>query len=107
LEGLDTWMGQMEDASEEGVLMCQASDDAGRFLCEFIYYTSLRINQNATLFIHVPPLYKPFGAMEIAGSIKTVILKVLEQKNLALPEDQCVSDLQKVVLAMDELPAFD
>ncbi|GAV02820.1 hypothetical protein RvY_13338 [Ramazzottius varieornatus] len=59
------------------VPVCQLSTDAGRYLCEFIYYTSLRINPNATLFIHVPPLYKPFSAHDIAMAIKTVILKVV------------------------------
>lgn len=59
------------------VPVCQLSTDAGRYLCEFIYYTSLRINPNATLFIHVPPLYKPFSANDIALAIKSVIMKVV------------------------------
>ncbi|XP_020278178.1 pyroglutamyl-peptidase 1 [Pseudomyrmex gracilis] len=34
------------------------SDDAGRYLCEYIYYKSLSINQAKTLFVHVPDLCK-------------------------------------------------
>ncbi|CUS13842.1 unnamed protein product [Tuber aestivum] len=52
-------------------LPIKVSDDAGRFLCEFIYYTSLKaacekegngkLKSEKVLFMHVPPLAEPFG----------------------------------------------
>ncbi|OQV19072.1 putative Pyroglutamyl-peptidase 1, partial [Hypsibius exemplaris] len=97
LDGLHTWFeGAATDRSPEqsqhgATLQCQMSEDAGRFLCEFIYYTSLRINEKATLFIHVPPLDKPFGAAEIADAIKTVILRVCEQNNFTATTEEAAA----------------
>lgn len=34
------------------------SDDAGRYLCEYIYYQSLAIEPTRTLFVHVPDFDK-------------------------------------------------
>ncbi|XP_011498231.1 PREDICTED: pyroglutamyl-peptidase 1 [Ceratosolen solmsi marchali] len=38
---------------------CKASisDDAGRYLCEYIYYQSLSIGEPQVLFVHVPDLH--------------------------------------------------
>ncbi|XP_072943088.1 pyroglutamyl-peptidase 1-like isoform X2 [Epargyreus clarus] len=33
-----------------------ASKDAGRYLCEYIYYTSLSMDNMRTLFVHVPEI---------------------------------------------------
>lgn len=32
------------------------SKDAGRYLCEYIYYTSMKCNSKNTLFVHVPEI---------------------------------------------------
>ncbi|PWW73669.1 hypothetical protein C7212DRAFT_346955 [Tuber magnatum] len=52
-------------------LPIKASDDAGRFVCEITYYTSLKaacekdgngkLKSEKVLFMHVPPLAEPFG----------------------------------------------
>ena len=34
---------------------CELSDNAGDYLCNFIYYKSLTIAQNRSVFVHVPP----------------------------------------------------
>ncbi|XP_055347043.1 pyroglutamyl-peptidase 1-like [Paramacrobiotus metropolitanus] len=80
---LETLVAGEEGRCEDSVLSCQISDDAGRYLCEFIYYTSLTIDPTRTLFIHVPPLYKPFSPREIGRAVKNVILKVVG-KNTAV-----------------------
>ncbi|KAG0128283.1 hypothetical protein HOY82DRAFT_30109 [Tuber indicum] len=61
---------QPEETPDEE-LPIKVSDDAGRFLCEFTYYTSLKaacekegngkLKSEKVLFMHVPPLAKPFG----------------------------------------------
>nr|CAD7447717.1 unnamed protein product [Timema bartmani] len=54
------------------------STDAGRYLCEFIYYTSLSIDASRTLFIHVPPLNKTYSAEKMAACIKTIISVIIK-----------------------------
>ncbi|CAE1249597.1 pcp [Acanthosepion pharaonis] len=55
------------------------SDDAGRYLCDFSYYTSLYINRRRCAFIHVPTLDKRYTAEELAYGLKVAILSMLEQ----------------------------
>ncbi|XP_018571007.1 pyroglutamyl-peptidase 1 [Anoplophora glabripennis] len=56
-----------------------SSTNAGRYLCEFIYYTSLNINRNKSLFVHVPPLNEPYTAEQLAEGLLEIIRCVLEQ----------------------------
>uniref|UniRef100_A0A224YXE0 Pyroglutamyl peptidase i n=1 Tax=Rhipicephalus zambeziensis TaxID=60191 RepID=A0A224YXE0_9ACAR len=57
----------------------ETSNDAGRYLCEFIYFTSLRISP-WTVFIHVPPVDEPYSVQQLACTVSTIILQLLEQK---------------------------
>lgn len=43
-----------QDLKEKHDCIACVSKDAGRYLCEFIFYQSLSVNQYRTLFIHVP-----------------------------------------------------
>lgn len=54
-----------------------ASNDAGRYLCDFIYYTSLHCGDAPALFIHVPPLNKPYSSAQIASALKLIIETIL------------------------------
>ncbi|KAK2179578.1 hypothetical protein NP493_482g00019 [Ridgeia piscesae] len=51
--------------------------DPGRYLCDYIYYTSLHINPFCTAFIHVPPLNQPYTARQLAVAIRIAILAML------------------------------
>ncbi|XP_071448829.1 pyroglutamyl-peptidase 1 [Hetaerina americana] len=68
---------------ERGTLAC-VSSDAGRYLCEFTYYTSLSFDKDRTIFIHVPELDKPHTATELAEGIarviKSMIARVTKEK---------------------------
>ncbi|KDR16265.1 hypothetical protein L798_09684, partial [Zootermopsis nevadensis] len=55
------------------------SSNAGRYLCEFTYFTSLNIDNLRTIFIHVPELNNPFSAADLAKGIKA-ILRILIKK---------------------------
>ncbi|XP_045206049.2 pyroglutamyl-peptidase 1-like [Mercenaria mercenaria] len=55
------------------------SHDAGRYLCDFSYFTSLHINRNRTAFIHVPPLGQPYSIEELVEALRVAILGMLEQ----------------------------
>nr|CAG4638778.1 EOG090X0F1W [Cyclestheria hislopi] len=68
---------QMIDSSCE-VTAC-VSDDPGRFLCDYIYYSSLNIDASRAAFIHVPVLGKPYTALQLAQALKIAIKSMLEQ----------------------------
>lgn len=55
------------------------SSDAGRYLCDFIYYTSLHVNSTPVLFVHVPELGKPYTVHQIANALKTIIEVLLDE----------------------------
>ena len=64
--------------SECGVIAV-LSTDPGRYLCDFIYYTSLHQDKSKVAFIHVPPLNSPYTAEELAVGIQKAIHAMLEQ----------------------------
>lgn len=53
------------------------SSDAGRFLCEFIYYQSLFIDSKRTVFIHIPDLDDQFTVENLAETIQLIICELL------------------------------
>jgi hypothetical protein len=53
------------------------SNDAGRFLCEYIYYQSLFIDQTRTVFIHIPDLNECFTVENVAETIQSIIYELL------------------------------
>nr|CAG4642094.1 EOG090X0F1W [Eurycercus lamellatus] len=65
-------------SSDCGVVSC-VSDDPGRYLCDFIYYTSLSIDRARVAFVHVPVLNKPYTALQLAQAIKSAIAAMLYQ----------------------------
>lgn len=58
------------------------SKDAGRYLCDFTYYTSLYQSHGRSAFVHVPPLGKPYSAVQLGRALRAIIeemMNVLEQ----------------------------
>ncbi|ESO07559.1 hypothetical protein HELRODRAFT_75940, partial [Helobdella robusta] len=58
------------------------STDPGRYLCDFIYFSSLTINKSRTTFIHVPPLDRPYSARQLAEGLRLAIVAMLQQLKL-------------------------
>ncbi|KAF7692450.1 pyroglutamyl-peptidase 1 [Silurus meridionalis] len=54
------------------------SEDAGRYLCDYTYYTSLYLGNGRSAFVHVPPLGKPYSAEQLAQALRAVILEMLD-----------------------------
>lgn len=53
------------------------STNAGQYLCDFIYYSSLYLNRAPVLFVHVPPLDKPYTKSQLAEVLKHIVEIVL------------------------------
>lgn len=56
------------------------SKDAGRYLCEYIYYTSLSVDNTRTLFIHVPDT-NVYSSEQTARALEKILDLCLEQVN--------------------------
>ncbi|CAG4989383.1 unnamed protein product [Colias eurytheme] len=55
--------------------------DAGRYLCEYIYYTSLSVDNTRTIFVHVPDL-KIYSSEQTARALERILDLCLEQVKL-------------------------
>uniref|UniRef100_H3D0H4 Pyroglutamyl-peptidase I n=2 Tax=Tetraodon nigroviridis TaxID=99883 RepID=H3D0H4_TETNG len=55
------------------------SKDAGRYLCDYTYYTSLHLGHGRCAFIHVPPLDKPYSSRDLGRALQAAILEMLKQ----------------------------
>jgi hypothetical protein len=53
------------------------SEDAGRYLCEYIYYQSLFIDRKRTVFIHIPEFDEKFTIQNVAETIQLIIYELL------------------------------
>ncbi|XP_038157861.1 pyroglutamyl-peptidase 1 [Cyprinodon tularosa] len=75
-------------ASGLGVAV-SVSKDAGRYLCDFTYYTSLYLSHGRSAFIHVPPLGKPYSGEELARALQAIIREMLELLDQAEEKIHC------------------
>lgn len=57
----------------------ETSHDAGRYLCDFIYYTSLHHGASPVVFVHVPELDNPYTAKQLGTALKHLIEVLLEK----------------------------
>ncbi|KAM8838849.1 pyroglutamyl-peptidase 1-like [Synchiropus picturatus] len=53
------------------------SKDAGRYLCDYTYYSSLFLGHGRAAFIHVPPLGKHFSSLDLGTALQVVIREML------------------------------
>ncbi|KNC74680.1 hypothetical protein SARC_12780 [Sphaeroforma arctica JP610] len=63
-------------------LKIERSNDAGRYLCNFSFYLSQALTNNAipVLFIHVPPIGHPHTKDELTRGIKAILECVVKQR---------------------------
>ncbi|XP_034640853.1 pyroglutamyl-peptidase 1-like protein isoform X2 [Trachemys scripta elegans] len=55
------------------------SRDAGRYICDYTYYTSLYYGNRRAAFIHVPPLSKLVTADFLGKALQIIIVEMLKQ----------------------------
>ncbi|CAL1579192.1 unnamed protein product [Knipowitschia caucasica] len=65
------------------------SKDAGRYLCDYTYYTSLFVGNGRAAFVHVPPLGKPFSSEELGRALQAVVTEMLLQLEGGATEALC------------------
>lgn len=73
---MDTVCERVND-SDLGVTI-SVSKDAGRYLCDYTYYTSLYLGQGHSAFIHVPPLGKPYSSHDLGRALQAAIQEMLK-----------------------------
>uniref|UniRef100_A0A8D9A1W3 Pyroglutamyl-peptidase 1 n=1 Tax=Cacopsylla melanoneura TaxID=428564 RepID=A0A8D9A1W3_9HEMI len=62
-----------------GKVGIELSCDAGRYLCEYIYYTSLCMDKSRCVFIHVPPINEPYSLKQLTQSLLSIIFILSQQ----------------------------
>ncbi|KAL2097083.1 hypothetical protein ACEWY4_006290 [Coilia grayii] len=69
------------------------SKDAGRYLCDYTYYTSLYLGNRRCAFVHVPPLGKRHTAGDLGRALQAAILEMLkmlkDQRNHGQDGNHC------------------
>jgi len=76
----------MQDLSLQVSKQCQdlgveteVSDDAGNYLCDFVFFKSLHATSGKSLFVHVPPIEKPYTVPQMTAGLKAVVKNVIKQ----------------------------
>lgn len=69
----------LTDCNASSVMTVNRSDDAGRYLCEFVYYTSLKVDQGQTLFVHIPVLDEKNTLEKVTKTLEVVLSCCLKQ----------------------------
>ncbi|XP_048225502.1 pyroglutamyl-peptidase 1-like protein isoform X1 [Perognathus longimembris pacificus] len=55
------------------------SGDAGRYVCDYIYYSSLHHGNGHAVLVHVPPLSRGLPASLLGKALQVIIQKMLEE----------------------------
>ena len=66
------------DGSDSKVVI-ESSTNAGRYLCEYIFFKSLELKRAPVLFIHVPDLTGDVNSEHVAKAVRCVIEACLSQ----------------------------
>ncbi|XP_008551584.1 pyroglutamyl-peptidase 1 [Microplitis demolitor] len=66
-----------EEVNKKGVCKACVSDNAGRYLCEYTYYQSLRVQCKRTIFVHVPD-FNVYPTSLTAQGLDTIVCHLLE-----------------------------
>ncbi|KAJ2948765.1 hypothetical protein O0L34_g8024 [Tuta absoluta] len=76
--------------------------DAGRYLCEYIYYTSLSRDNTRTLFVHVPDT-NIYSSEQTARGLERILDLCMEQILEGEETDAVADDLERANLSDNEV----
>ena len=71
-----------EDFSKQGMgVEACVSEDAGHYLCDFVYFKSLHSMCGKSLFVHVPEVGegKPYSIQQMSRGLSVIIKNIISQ----------------------------
>ncbi|XP_030030092.2 pyroglutamyl-peptidase 1 [Manduca sexta] len=95
VEGLCKEFNDSISPEEKTSAVC--SKDAGRYLCEYIYYTSLSVDNKRTLFVHVPDI-NVYPSEQTARGLERILDICLDQINQAEQTKEVTEKLKETNL---------
>ena len=71
-------LSESETIQESGLKILQ-SKDPGRFLCGYVYYCSLYLNDGKSLFVHVPDFDEKITLEVLTNVVEKIIQEIVKQ----------------------------
>lgn len=87
---------------KQGDVKIELSFNAGQYLCDYIYYTSLYLNKGPVLFVHVPSLDEPYSQPQLTETIRNIIEILLFDISLKRETEAMESSGRDTVLKLDK-----
>ena len=55
------------------------SEDAGNYICDFVYFKSLHSTGRRSLFVHVPELGKGLTVQQMIEGLRIIVTNIIKQ----------------------------
>ncbi|ALC44669.1 CG32147 [Drosophila busckii] len=83
----DECVAPSRDNNDKALTATKASKNVGGFLCGYIYLKSLDMDKKRSLFVHVPPIDKPFNTAQTSSIVYNIIAECMRQLNCDCEKD--------------------
>eukprot|EP00039_Didymoeca_costata_P019400 m.337393 g.337393 ORF g.337393 m.337393 type:complete len:536 (+) comp18116_c0_seq1:105-1712(+) len=65
--------------SDASGIQVNKSTDAGLYLCEYTYYNTMNKSEVPAVFIHIPPIEKPYTLQEMETKIEQIVQALVDE----------------------------